>query len=324
MDKKKYKNKVSLIITSYNQEEKIKRCIDSILNDKLKEKEIIIINDGSTDKTLDILKTYENKYKNIKIINQKNKGQALARNIGLKESTGEYISFIDSDDFVEKNYIYNLYKSAIDNNSDYVYCDYYEYSNNKNKYISSTYTDNPKKVKIIENFAPWGKLISHELINNIDFKFPDLKMCEDIAVIPILAVNSKNAYHIKEGLYYYNLDSNSLTRIKEYDDKLLEIMKIPDILYNYFKDNNLLEEYRDELKYTFVQNILKYGVLNLAKHKESLKYIKELRKCIKSKFSNLLSCKYYKYDALYSKVLIFISIYFPPKVLYILNKIKNR
>ncbi len=324
MDKKKYKNKVSIIIPCYNQEERIKRCIDSILNDKLKEKEIIIINDGSTDKTLDILKTYENKYKNIKIINQKNKGQALARNIGLKESTGEYISFIDSDDFVEKNYIYNLYKSAIDNNSDYVYCDYYEYSNNKNKYISSTYTDNPKKVKIIENFAPWGKLISHELINNIDFKFPDLKMCEDIAVIPILAVNSKNAYHIKEGLYYYNLDSNSLTRIKEYDDKLLEIMKIPDILYNYFKDNNLLEEYRDELKYTFVQNILKYGVLNLAKHKESLKYIKELRKNIKSKFSNLLSCKYYKYDTLYSKVLIFISIYFPPKVLYILNKIKNR
>ncbi len=322
MEKKKYKNKVSIIIPCYNQEEKIGRCLDSVLNDKLKEKEIIIVNDGSTDKTLEILKKYENK--NIIIINQKNKGQAVARNTGLKQSTGEYISFIDSDDFVEKNYTYKLYKKAIDNNSDYVYCDYYEYSNNKNKYISSTYNDDTDKVKIIENFAPWGKLISHELINKIDFKFPNLKMCEDIAVIPMLAVNSVKACHMKEGLYYYNLDSSSLTRIKVYDDKLLEIMKIPDILYNYFKDNNLLEEYKDELKYTFVQNILKYGVLNLAKHKESLKYIKILRKSIKNKFNNLLSCKYYKYDTLYSKLLIIISLYFPPKVLYVLNKIKNR
>ena len=123
---KQIKYKVSIIIPCYNSKKYIERCLNSILKDKLKEKEIILINDGSTDNTLEIIEEYSKKNKDIKIINQKNKGQSISRNNGLKEAKGKYIAFVDSDDWVEKDYFYKLYNFAEKNNSDYIYCDYYE------------------------------------------------------------------------------------------------------------------------------------------------------------------------------------------------------
>ena len=290
------KIKVTIIIPCYNSEKTIDKCLNSILKDKLSEKEIIIINDGSNDNTSKKLENYKEKSKNIKIINQENKGQALARNEGIKLAKGKYIMFIDSDDYIEKNYIYKMYTAAEKNNSDYVFCDYYLESNNKKTYVRNEFNDDIPKIKLIVNFSPWAKLISTKLIKKIDFKFPELRMYEDIAVIPILAVNSKNAYYLKEALYTYNTDNNSIMRKKEYDDSLLDIIKASDILYGYFKKNNLLEKYNEELKYIYSFNILKCGALELAKYKEGKKYIKELQKNVKVKFSKLLLSKYTKYE----------------------------
>lgn len=93
--------KLSIIIPAYNTEEYIGQCIESVLNIKEIENEIIIINDGSTDKTFEIVKKYESKNSNIKLINQDNQGASVARNRGIKESTGDYIYFLDSDDWIE-------------------------------------------------------------------------------------------------------------------------------------------------------------------------------------------------------------------------------
>lgn len=93
--------KLSIIIPAYNTEEYIGQCIESVLNIKEIENEIIIINDGSTDKTFEILKKYESKNSNIKLITQNNQGASVARNRGIKESTGDYIYFLDSDDWIE-------------------------------------------------------------------------------------------------------------------------------------------------------------------------------------------------------------------------------
>lgn len=93
--------KLSIIIPAYNTEEYIGQCIESVLNIKEIENEIIIINDGSTDKTFEIVKKYESKNSNIKLINQNNQGASAARNRGIKESTGDYIYFLDSDDWIE-------------------------------------------------------------------------------------------------------------------------------------------------------------------------------------------------------------------------------
>ena len=106
------KDLISVIIPVYNGENDIKKCIDSVINQTYKNLEIIIINDGSTDNTFKILKEYKNKYGDkLVVIDQKNKGQAIARNNGIKKSTGKYITFLDADDYLKKDFIYILHKN---------------------------------------------------------------------------------------------------------------------------------------------------------------------------------------------------------------------
>ena len=95
--------KYSFIVPAYNAENEIDRCIESIVNQKCADFELIIVNDGSTDSTSDKLKKYESTYNNITVINQENKGLSAARNEGLKYVNGDYIIFVDSDDYVNKN-----------------------------------------------------------------------------------------------------------------------------------------------------------------------------------------------------------------------------
>ena len=105
--------KISIIIPVYNTEQYLEQCIDSILNQTLKDIEIILINDGSTDKSYNILKKYEKKDSRIVVINQKNKGQGEARNIGIKIAKAPYIAFVDSDDFISPFMLQKLYIKII-------------------------------------------------------------------------------------------------------------------------------------------------------------------------------------------------------------------
>ena len=94
---------VSIVIPVYNVEKYLKQCLESVVNQTLDKIEVICINDGSTDNSLNILKEYEKKYNNIIIIDQENKGPGFARNIGMKRASGKYIYFLDSDDYIELN-----------------------------------------------------------------------------------------------------------------------------------------------------------------------------------------------------------------------------
>lgn len=110
--------KVSVVLPVYNVESYLEECLDSLLKQTLKEFELIAINDGSTDRSFSILKEYENKFINIKIINQKNKGLSATRNVGIENSTGEYLLFVDSDDMLKENALELLYSFSKSNSLD--------------------------------------------------------------------------------------------------------------------------------------------------------------------------------------------------------------
>ena len=110
--------KVSVIIPVYNAKNYIEKTLNSILNQSIDSLEIIVINDGSTDGSKDILDYYDNTHDNIKVIHQKNKGVSAARNLGILSSTGEYIGFVDSDDLLDKKMYESMYKKAISYNAD--------------------------------------------------------------------------------------------------------------------------------------------------------------------------------------------------------------
>ena len=112
------KIKVSVIVPVYNVEKYLRECLNFLVNQTLKEIEIICINDGSEDSSLEILNEYASKDSRFVIINQENSGQSVARNKGLDIAKGEYIGFVDSDDWVDLNFFENLYSEAVKNNSD--------------------------------------------------------------------------------------------------------------------------------------------------------------------------------------------------------------
>lgn len=315
--------KVSIIIPCYNAEKYIDKCLKSILKDKLEEKEIIIVNDGSIDNSLNILKKYSKKYNFIKIIDQKNSGQAIARNVALSKAKGEYIAFVDIDDYVEKNIFYKMYNFAKKNHYDYVYCDFYHHYENNDVIISNYHSDDINKNKVLVNFAPWGKLISRELIKKTNFKFLEGKIFEDIAIIPFLGANSENPGYINQPLYYYNLTNQSTMRQKKYNPKYEDILYVSDYIYDLFRKNNLIEEFNDELKYIYLDSILKSGIINFSKYKESLKLIPILKKNVKSKFKNLLKNKYFLDEPLYRKFTVISTLFFPSKFLYFMKKVKK-
>ena len=123
--------KISIVVPVYNVEKYLSKCLESLISQTLADIEIICINDGSTDKSLEILENYASKDNRVKIINQENQGVSTARNNGLACANGEYVTFVDSDDWLESNSCEELYNKAIQTNSDIVLFSHYDVFPNK-------------------------------------------------------------------------------------------------------------------------------------------------------------------------------------------------
>ena len=207
------KTKVSVIVPIYNSERYIDKCIQSIINQTFKDIELILVDDGSTDKSVEISNKYAEKDKRIKIIKQKNKGVSSARNYGISIATGDFITFVDSDDFIEIDMLDILYNAAIDNNCDVVLSGIKIIKDNNIKYEftkdSKIYTKQ-EVFKLFyfdrEPFSPnyaWGKLIKRSICNKIKFR-EDIFLREDALFSMELFINcSNNIMFLNKYLYNY-------------------------------------------------------------------------------------------------------------------------
>jgi len=214
--------KVSVIIPVYNTEKYLRRCLDSVCNQTLSDIEIICINDCSTDNSLEILREYSAKDERVKIIDFKeNKGVAVARNIGIDEAQGEYIGFVDSDDFVDLDFYEKLYTKAIETNSDVVKGNIKTYDNDTN--ISKTeqwlnLNDLIKKHKAYFYFTFTSAIYKTEKIKSNNIKFLEgFVHFED----PYFTISANIFYEkisiINNSCYYYcdNKESSSRKQISE-------------------------------------------------------------------------------------------------------------
>ena len=191
--------KVSIIVPVFNSEKYLKKCIKCLVEQTLKDIEIIIINDGSTDKSLNIIKDFQKKYSNIICINNKNNGIGYSRNCGIEKANGKYISFIDSDDYIELDMMEKLYNFCEENKLDIAVCDYYKI-NDITKQKSTIKIDDFEITTLNENkdliykinHSPWNKLYKKELLTKNKIYFPINLKYEDMAVvIPILKYAKK-------------------------------------------------------------------------------------------------------------------------------------
>ena len=243
-------SKVSIIIPVYNCEKYLSECFDSVERQTYKNIEVIIVNDGSRDHSMKIIKQYLKRNKNWKFINQKNQGLSTSRNNGFNISTGLYIFFLDSDDYINDYAIENLVKTAEKCNSDIVignminYNSKGKYPNYTTKYIRNlSKTDYHRYPKILSFIHAAGKLYKKDFIKNTSF-IPNVKH-EDNYFNISLYFKTKNISMIKEEIYYH--------RIREGEDKSitqnLNYNTYKDLLINYSK---VTEE--NNMDYTKIEN----------------------------------------------------------------------
>lgn len=278
--------KLSIIIPVYNSEIYLEKCIQSLINQTMKELEFIFVNDGSTDKSVDILKKYQKKDKRIKILDKENGGQGSARNLGLSIATGEYIAFLDSDDYIKENMYETLYKRAKKDDLDIVICNYYLTYPDKIVEAKNNITNQSEK-KITRNEyitlspSPWNKIIKREYLENQNFKFPEGIIYEDFASIPILALGNPKIIYINKCLYYYVQSNSSTTRNKEYKSKYENIFDAVKYLYN-----NMIDKGNDqELEYLLTYHFLYLASLNFFTYKK-YKHIDRIANEMKNYFPN--------------------------------------
>lgn len=271
--------KLSIIVPVYNVEQYLNRCLSSILNSTFQDFEVIVINDGSTDKTEEVIQEFIDKYKDkIVYISKRNAGVSMARNLGIEKALGKYITFVDSDDYIEPNMFELMIEKLEKDNFDVVICDVrLVYEDNQNtKVISSGYTsDLYHKNKIRETmpiFYPvmWNKIYKTELVKKI--KFTSGVWYEDMEYLLKLYPDINSIGVVKEPLYNYLQRKNSITYT--YSDKLYDIINNMERVIDYYKQEGRYEEYKDELEYLYVRYAFTTFPKRLAKCKDKIKYTK--------------------------------------------------
>lgn len=211
--------KVSIIIPFYNTQKYLKRCLNSIVTQTFRDYEIILIDDGSTDHSYEIAEKYKHKFNNFKLYKQNNKGVAYARNVGLIMAQGEYIAFVDSDDFIDNNYLNRMVYEALRTNADIVCCNFYWVYNDK--VLIKNYINYKKGIffniealnmiisdTVMQSYL-WNKLWRRNLFISFNIKFPNMYF-EDIATSFKMIYYANKVYIMKDPLYYYTQRPESI------------------------------------------------------------------------------------------------------------------
>lgn len=288
--------KVSIIVPVYNVEKYLSKCLDSLVDQTLKDIEIIIVNDGSPDHSQDIIDKYAKKYpKKIRAFKKDNGGLGDARNYGLKRAKGEFILFVDSDDYIDVNACEKLYNKAISDNYDIVLFKYYiAYPNSKklmnvlNNYKNKNNINN--KEYLLSTPSACNKLFKTKFLIDNNFAFPVGIIYEDYASISTLILYNPKIAFMNKALYYYMQSDISITRRPVYNKKFEDIFIASDILYDKMKN---IDDVSDELEYHFIDYLLYEGSLNFYKYRR-IDNIKRISTWINKHYPKWRHNKYYK------------------------------
>lgn len=288
--------KVSIIVPVYNVEKYIERCLKSLVNQTLKDIEILIINDGTPDNSMKICEKYAKNDNRIKIFNKENEGLGLTRNYGIKRATGEYIAFVDSDDYVDLDYYEKLYNKAVKTSADVCFSNY-RINTEKNEILEDNIRCIPFKDEVIDSnsvllnmlnvpsdnknitnymgMSVWRAIYKLDIINSNHILFVSERkyISEDIVFNFDFLENSKVVSFIRDSFYYYCYNGSSLTHIYRNDrftkNKIL-INKLIEKSKEYGKEDELRPGIAN-LFIDYVRAVIKQEVNNSGKYKKEIR-----------------------------------------------------
>lgn len=275
--------KYSFIVPVYNTKKYLKKCLDSLIKQTYKNFEIIIINDGSTDESYDIIKKYKDKYSNIKVINQQNQGLSMARNNGVLEAIGDYILFVDSDDYIEVNLLKEVDKNL--NNEEVlrfqIFTEDEDYTN-KRKYLENSFEvvagkDALEKLSAYKFVEPaWCYVIKKDYYIRNKFKFKKDMYHEDFGLIPYVIYKAKKVKSISYCGYHYITRSGSIINSSSYDKIVKKAFDMLEQYKDLRKKVSLTKENMDNYFLSYISNCAIVKAKTLRK-KERKEYVNELK-----------------------------------------------
>lgn len=237
--------KISVIIPAYNVEKYISDCINSVINQTFQDIEIIITDDGSTDRTPEIIEEFCKKNKKIIFLKNNHQGVSAARNTALKHAKGEYISFIDSDDWIDSDFLEKLYEAITEYNCD-IACASFIRSRKFKQTVKLLYSeqqiytslhDKIKKCGIPHYFYIWNKIYKADLIRDKLFK-PNVYF-EDICWLPEIIKSAKKIVTVPETNYYYRANNKSIVKSKQTPKKQADAYAAWKYIQDFFRENGL-------------------------------------------------------------------------------------
>ena len=304
---------VSIIVPVYNVENYIERCLNSLVNQTFKDIEIITINDGSTDKSLELLNKYAKEDIRISVIDLGDEGVSYCRNLGIEKANGKYIMFVDSDDWIDSSMVEVMYKKAEENNLDLVMCSYIrEFKDHSKEKIFNLpqeiiYKDNEVKNELLRKLVGpikeelsnpemldalgtvWGKLYRTDILKENKIKFVDLKeigSAED-TLFNIFTFNylSKVMFLNKPMYHYWRDNPKSVT--SQYNPKLKEQRKVFfKYISDFIKENNFGQVFKEALNNRICTSVLGLGLIECSKNNKisRINKIKNIKKIINEEY----------------------------------------
>lgn len=286
---------ISIIIPTFNVEKYLSECLDSILNQTFKNFEVICVDDGSTDKTLEILKEYKNLDKRIFILQQHHSGAAEARNNGLKLADGKYVQFLDSDDFFEPTMLEELYNHAEKNNADLTVCSSKKVNNNgeiiewgnPNSTIYRdiapiekvfNWKDYPESIFYLFNVVTWNKLYLRNMLLENKLHFQNLSSCNDVFFGHAVQICAKRIFILDKDLIYYRAERPNNISEKRGKNAVNIIYALQE-LKSFLIEKNCYEDLKDCL-YHITKTGFCWQISHCKKDEEYNVFIKTMEKLI--------------------------------------------
>lgn len=249
---------ISIIVPVYNTEKYLHRCIKSILSQSFTDFELLLINDGSTDNSGGICDEYSTKDPRIRVFNKTNGGVSAARNLGLENAKGEWITFIDSDDWIESEMLSTLTNNNID--AEVVLCNFYQHTS-KGTFIKNLGSDYSNTIKRLQYWlqsytTACCMLIKKDLCMKHNIEFPtSIRYREDFYFTTQVMFYAKYVHKINQPLYHYcNTNESSATHSSLSKEQFQDIMMMHTAVINFFRENGIIEQIEKELSHGIIRD----------------------------------------------------------------------
>ena len=291
---------LSVVVPIYNVEKYLSKCIDSILKQTYENFEILLIDDGSTDSSSVIAQKYANQYEKVRYIRQKNKGLGGARNTGICQAKGQYVSFIDSDDYIESIMYETMMKKILEFHLDVCICDYQRVGETGNilevhrESIPSNRVLNPRCQKdcILVDPSACNKIFAKSLFIDNDIYFPEKVWYEDIRTVTKILGIVESIYYLDIPFYQYLTRTTSIMNTPNLIRQKEIVFAMEDLL-NFYRRNSLFSSFYEELKFLCVQHVYIYGINRIVRINSKSDLIDDLKQFVASNFPDFEKSQYF-------------------------------